>query len=336
MRQRRDIDYTMMRISFVLAPLAGALAAALAGCGGSGDGGGAILLRNENNYSSTGNLTIPTVETAPATDLDICWTNVVDDFQCHTVAPMTDVETMSLLRLLHLSEDAVEQRLETGELAQSEVDGYLEYRTPKTSTCAKLSQLSFFGTAIKLEEEYVESANQTYLLLFAKGTRPGVGARTMTFIKPTAGSTNTKVDATTGCGLLDFTADLTSLTKVKMPAAAPWVIDWRNLTVNGQGNTFIAEAIDSVLIGYYEGMTVQQIQADIFDLELNATTLWDVELSGGRTADLSTAVERGSGAPFSGFARSSTGVWLLALLCSTCQNPAPVLLTVLEPAAGGG
>ena len=71
-----------------------------------------------------------------------------------------------------------------------------------------------------------------------------------------------------------------------------------------------------------------------FDLELNATTLWDVQLAGGRTADLSTAVERGTGAPFSGFARSSTGVWLLALLCSTCQNPAPVLLTVLEP--GGG
>ena len=69
----------------------------------------------------------------------------------------------------------------------SEVNGYLEYRTPKTSTCAKLSQLSFFGTAIKVQEEYVETIDQTYLLLFAKGTRPGVGARTMTFIKPTAG-----------------------------------------------------------------------------------------------------------------------------------------------------
>ena len=121
-----------------------------------------------------------------------------------------------------------------------------------------------------------------------------------------------------------------------MPAAAPWVVDWRNLTVNGQGNAFVPEAIDSVLIGYYEGMTVAQIQDDIFDLELNATTLWDVQLTGGRTADLSTAVERGTGAPFSGFARSSTGVWLLALLCSTCQNPAPVLLTVLEPARVAG
>lgn len=332
MRQRRDIDYTMMRISFLLLPLAGALSA-FAGCGGSSEAG-PVLLRDANNYTSTGTLEIPTVETTPAVDLDICWTNVTTDFQCHPVAPMADIETMSLLRLLHLNEDQVEQRLETGELTMSEVNGYVEYRTPKTSTCAKLSQLSFFGTAIKVQEAYVETVDQTYLLLFAKGMRPGVGARTMTFIKPTPGSTNTRVDAPNGCGLLDFTADLSSLTKVKMPAAAPWVVDWRNLTVNGQGNAFIPEAIDSVLIGYYEGMTVAQIQDDIFDLELNATTLWDVQLSGGKTADLSTAVERGTGAPFSGFARSSTGVWLLALLCSTCQNPAPVLLTVLEP--GGG
>jgi hypothetical protein len=26
---------------------------------------------------------------------------------------------------------------------------------------------------------------------------------------------------------------------------------------------------------------------------------------------------------------------MLALLCSVCQNPAPVVLTILEPGAGG-
>jgi len=323
----------MTRNLFLLMPLAGVLSA-LAGCGGS-DGVGAVLLLDENNYMASGTLSIPTVDTAPAVDIDVCWTNVMDDIQCHPVAPMADVETMSLLRM-QLTEAEVEQRLSAGELAQSEVAGYVEYRTPKTSTCAKLSQLSFFGTVIKVEQEYVESATRTYLLLFAKGTRPGVGARTMTFIKPTAGSTNTRVEAPTGCGLLDFSADLSSLTKLKMPAAAPWIVDWRNLMHNGQGNAFVPESIDSVLIGYYENMTVAQIQDDIFDLELNATALWDVQLTGGRTADLSTAVERGTGAKFTGFNRSTTGVWLLALLCSTCQNPAPVLLTVLDTNTGGG
>jgi len=335
MPQRRDIDYTMMRILFAIAPLAGVLST-VAGCGGSDGGGGPIVLGDENNYAAMGSLAIPTVETAPATDLDICWTNVINDFQCHPVAPMADVDNMALLRLLHLTEPQVEDRLATGELAQADVNGYIEYRTNHTSTCAKLSQLSFFGTVIDVASEYTETIDQTYLLVFAKGTRPGVGARTMTFIKPTAGVTNTRVEAATGCGQLTFTADLTSLTKVKVPAAGPWLIDWRNITRDGQGNAVVPTAIDSVLIGFYEGMTVEQIQSDIFDLELNATALWDVALSGGRTADLATAVERGTGAKFSGFTRSAPGVWMLGLLCSTCQNPAPVLLTVLDTNAGGG
>jgi hypothetical protein len=27
-------------------------------------------------------------------------------------------------------------------------------------------------------------------------------------------------------------------------------------------------------------------------------------------------------------------VWLLGLTCSTCQNPAPIVLTILDPGAG--
>mgnify|MGYP005741916403 CR=1 FL=1 len=32
---------------------------------------------------------------------------------------------------------------------------------------------------------------------------------------------------------------------------------------------------------------------------------------------------------FTGF--SGDGIWILALTCSTCANPAPLFLTVLEP-----
>ena len=37
-----------------------------------------------------------------------------------------------------------------------------------------------------------------------------------------------------------------------------------------------------------------------------------------------------SGKPFAGFA-SSDGVWAVALMCSTCQVPAPIALAVLNP-----
>jgi hypothetical protein len=78
-------------------------------------------------------------------------------------------------------------------------------------------------------------------------------------------------------------------------------------------------------------MTVADIEDQILDLELMATQMYEIGLSGGRTADLELGLERTSGEPFSGFERSEEGVWLLALMCSSCQNPAPVVLTVLSP-----
>jgi hypothetical protein len=306
---------------------------------GSGDGGskdaGVILLGNENNYRSTSTLSIPTVETAAATDLDICWGGVTSDIQCHAVAPLVDIDNVSLLRFMHLTEAQVEAKLVSGELTQSQIDGYVESRADHISTCTKLSAFSFFGTVLDVAAEYQETVDETYMLLFAKGTQPGVGARVMTFIKPTSLSTNTKVEAVSGCGSLDFKADLLTPKKVAIPAAGPWIVDWRNLTLNGQGNMVIYATIDKLLIGFYQGMTVAEVSAKFLDIELLATSLWELPLEGGRTADLSSAKERTSGLPFAGFGGAGEGVWLLGLLCSTCQNPSPVLMTVLDPGKGG-
>ena len=93
------------------------------------------------------------------------------------MAPAADLDNVSLLRFLHLDETQVEQRLSSGELAQSEVDGYVEYHTNHTDTCMKLSQLSFFGTAINLQTEYVESTDRHVHVAVREGHPAGRGAR---------------------------------------------------------------------------------------------------------------------------------------------------------------
>lgn len=296
---------------------------------------GNVPLLDANNYSSQSSLSISTVETASATDLDICWSDIMNDIQCHDLAPEAEIDNVALLRFLHLSEEDVEEKLTSGQLAQSEIDGYLEYNTTNAGTCAKLSSMSFFGTAIDIQEEYVESDDHTYLILFAEGTTPGVGARTMVFVEPTASSTNTQVDGPSGCGVLDFSADLSSAQTVAIPNDGPWVVDWRDITKDGQGNEIVFESIDGVLLGHYEGMTVAELQEQILDLELIATDMWEIELSGGRTADLANARHRGDQGTFQGFDGFGDGVWLVALMCSTCQNPAPIVLSILDPGTGG-
>jgi hypothetical protein len=312
--------------------------ALLAGCGGGSskpeDARGNLLLRNDNNYRTTASLSVPTVETTAATDLDICWTNVVSDLQCHPVSTQADLDNVSLLRITHLTQEQVAKELANGTLTQAQVAGYLEYHTDHNATCVKLSQLSFFGTAIDVPSEYGENADYSYLLLVSKGTTPGLGARAMTFLRPTSTSTNKTVDVATGCGLLDFSADLATLTPLAVPTAGPWVLDWRDVTRDGQGNPIPFEKIDGVTIGFYAEKSVADLQANIFDIELIATALWDLKLTAGRTADLALATDRQSGAAFSGFERAETGTWMLALTCSRCQTPAPVVLTILTP--GGG
>ena len=305
-----------------------------AGCGSSSSSpDGPITIGDDNNYTSTASLNLPEVETAPNVDLDICWPNLVSDLQCHDVDPLTDIDNVAMLRLSHLSNEEIEAELTSGQLTQSTVAGYVAYQPLHTSTCAKLTQFSFFGTEVDVVGQLQESADERFVLVFTKGTMTGVGARAMTFVKPTSTSTNTRVDAPAGCGLLDFSADLTSITPLAMPAAGPWVMDWGAVTRDSQGNPVIFQTIDSVIIGFYEGMTATDIQPRIFDLEQIATTLWDLPLPGGRTADLAMATERGAGTAFPGFTRTD-GTWLLALMCRTCQNPAPVVLTILEPSNG--
>jgi hypothetical protein len=309
------------------------------GCGSdaSDDGAkqgsrGTILLQDENNYSSVSSLSIPVVQTAVG-DLDICWKDAVKDLQCHDVDPVAELDNVSLLRFLHLSNEEVEKKLTSGQLSQSQVDGYLDFKTDHDSTCTKLSALSFFGTEIDVAKEYVASSERKYMLIFSKGTTPGVGARTMTFIEPTEDSTNTVVDAPEGCGMLDFKANLSDAVPMAVGAKAPWLVDWQDVTVDGQRNPIAYQSIDRLMLGFFQDATVAELQDRIFDIEQIATSLWELPLTGGRKAELSFAEERTTGEPFAGFDRTD-GVWLLALLCSTCQNPQPVVLSVLAPGDG--
>ena len=85
--------------------------------------------------------------------------------------------------------------------------------------------------------------------------------------------------------------------------------------------------------GFYEGKTVGDLEARILDLELMATDIWEIQISQGRTAELGFAQNRADQSLFSGFDQSREGTWVFALTCSSCQNPAPVLLSILDPGA---
>jgi hypothetical protein len=305
----------------------------LVGCSSSDDeaASGNLKLADSQNYSSTVVLNLPTIETA-ATDVDICFTDVTEDLQCHAVAPQTDILNVSLVRFQNLPQSEILAQLASGKLSTNDVDGYFAVEPDHSGTCVKLSAMDSFGPLIDLASEFVADDQFSYVILASTKTAPGVGTKSMTFVHPTATSTETTVNLPNGCGILDYSADLSNVAHLPVSSGGPWVLDFKDIDHDSQGVEIGVADVDSVLIGFYAGLTVTDIQNQMLDLEQIATQLWEVPVSPGEfTADLAKATERGGTAPFAGFDRAEEGTWLVGLMCSVCQSPAPIALAILEP-----
>lgn len=333
--EARSLRCHPFRPSTVLCFIA-SLAALVLGCGGgsnpSSAGGSGAALKDANNYTSQSTLTLPKVETTAGADLTICWDTVAKDILCHPLAPLMDIDNVSFLQLPNLSEQEIQAKLAAGQLAASLIRVYRDFHTDHQKTCTTLSAMTFGGTALVPSQDYAAASDRKYLLLFSKGTTPGSGARTMTFLEPTAASTNTKVAAPDGCGsnILHFSADITTPKPLEIPKGGPWMIDWSQLGHDGMGNDVIFQKIDGVIVAFYQGMTAAELQTHFLDIEIVATSMYRGVVAGGQKSFDLTAAQDSSGKAFAGFT-STDGVWAVALMCSTCQLPAPIALSVLNP-----
>jgi hypothetical protein len=295
------------------------------------------MIVDDNNYNSTTDLNPLVIDTAPG-DLDIDWSMLTVDMQCHTMDPSADIAKVGFLRFRSSNYEENTGLLASGELDMSQLDGYIEFDTEGATGC-NLSDLSNFGTAVDIDEEFTEDPNKAYMLTFGSSTEPGVGTRTMVFLNPTDANPNTQVtvenacDPATGMGILEFHAELAD--PLAIPAGETRIA-WNDVTEDGLGNDAALNDIDRVLLGYFEE-DPETLVGDIFDLEENAEDLWEIDLSsGGRSVDLTDARHLdAAGEPeqdfFEGFDSRPAGTWLFALLCTKCQNPSPMVLTVLEP-----
>lgn len=291
------------------------------------------IVTDANNFQSTTVLTIPTAEVKAGSELSICWDAVTNDVQCQDIQPLQGIDNVAFIHVPAQDHATVAQKLALGTLPTTEVKQYFRVPSDYVTACTTLTAMSSYG----LGQEYVqpplhlaENPADTYMLLFSKGSEPGLGTRSMTFVRPLAASSNTMVQAQPGCPMLNFTASL-SRDFVELPAAGPWVLNWAAVTVDSQQQPFPGAKVDLLQLGFIANSTVEAVEADLLHLENNATQIWELEFQGARVADLAQATERTSGAPFAGFANGQAGVWVLVLRCSACQNPTPVLLSVVQP-----
>ena len=314
------------------------------GTGGTGGGtsGAGVQMKDVNNFTTLNSkLNIQTIETAPAASLDISWAGITNDILCHPVNPAEDIDDVVFLRLNDPSQENIAKKLDGDGIASADLKspGAFEFQ-PKGMTASKLKDFSFQGTSVDVNQNYAEDATSTYMLIFQKGIALGHGAISMVFLKPTATSQNTTVtapsntpDAAGKCPLLDFSADLTtSLVPVKVSKTGPWILNWSGVKTDSRMQPLQKTGIDRMLIGFYANKTPANLQTDFLNLEINDTASWELPFTGAVTsASLGAAKNRKDGTPFPGFDQPTPGTWILGLFCGSCQNPAPLFVTILEP-----
>jgi hypothetical protein len=300
---------------------------------------GNIVLMDANNFTSVTDLNIPKVPTASGADLTVCWDGIKKDLLCHdVVAPDNAIENVGFLQIPNMSETQVKEKLKVGQLDENLVKVYRDFHTSMAtagSTCAMLSQFTL-GTALMPATDYVApAANQTitYMLLFTSGTTPGVGSKSMLFLEPSTTSAVMNVSAPDACdnGVLTFNATLGNPMAIPATDNTKWHIDWSQITKDSFGNPISFTKIDNVLIGFYQNKTAMDLQTGFKDIELTATTMYKATVApGARDVDLVTATATDGSGAFPGFTKTD-GVWAIAVRCSKCQIPAPVVMTILQP-----
>jgi hypothetical protein len=296
---------------------------------------GNVILADANNYTSVSTLMPPTVETASGADLTVCWDAVKKDILCHDLTNTNDIDNVGFLSIPNMDQATVSNKLAAGQLTEKYVKIYRDYNVSQTptSTCAQLSKFVLGASTLMPATDYVESTSSTYMLLFATGTTPGVGARTMMFIKPTATSSTTMVAAPDGCStdILDFDATFGQSIAISATDNTKWLVDWADVTKDSFKNPVPSSGIDRVIVGFYQGKDRTAVEQGFLDIETTATALYEVNVTPGKkVVNLADAKLRGGTTAFPGFTETN-GTWMVAVMCGKCQLPAPVVLTVLTP-----
>lgn len=285
------------------------------------------LVGDANNYTFDGALDVQVTEVqaysdeAPV-DYLVDWSGLTADLQGHALDPAVDIDSASIVALPHLTPEEAATALSTNSLTQADIGAYsTAVVTGRTSV--QLSELALFGNDIDIES-YLTEGSATWMLLLSTGTTTGVGTRQLHFLIPSAASSNTSVAVTDDSTVLDYTVDLDSLTPVYAPAGT-FTVDWSALTVDGRGAPLEQSDIDTAKLAWFADASFASLAGDFLDVETNADKLWSAPIAAGSTLDLATL--QGDEA----FTGLGDGTWALALQCSSCPNPAPLLFTELRP-----
>lgn len=282
-----------------------------------------IPLQDSNNYLFVSTLSAESEPVPAGEDTLVEWSGLSNDLLGVNMDPVDDINQISIIRFPRLTQVEVLDGINNDTLKQSDLSGYVEFEPEGLEQSALFSDFSIQGTYLLPEEEVLEDMG-TFVLLANTGNTQ---TRMLQFFDPQESASSTTIQISSDSASIDYTIDIGAGDVVELDRAERYLLSWDTLTVNGAGNELALNQIDTLMIGGFS-KSISDIESDFLSIEQLADVLYIENISGLLSYDLSELTDS-DGAVFSGF--SEEYLWVIALRCSLCVNPAPPFLTVIQP-----
>ncbi len=283
-----------------------------------------IQLTDDQNFRFTTALTADVIPVADCPDdLTMDWSGLTSDLLGHELDPTTDIDNLRVVRFYDLTPQEILDAISINELSQSDLSGNVDYAPVAGETQAEMTEFNFNGTAIDPATEVCASLGATFMFTALTGLYE---YRMLVFFEPTKGETNTEVLLDADSAALEFDADLSRGGVIEVPKGRDYIVSWLDLTLDGQGNSFSLSNIDRLMLARYS-LDVQEMEQQFLDLQIIPEEMYTADIGGVGEYELALATDE-AGLAFEGF--DGEGLWLMGLFCSTCANPAPLYLAVIE------
>jgi hypothetical protein len=299
----------------------------------------AVVITDEANYSLTDSFSISHVVLQNHYDLVFDWSQLTVDFFGKTVNPTADINTVSI-SLWNLTPSQIEEALKVDNLPLTSNSGVITTFPDGSYTHMNLTGFTELGNPLPIDElwsrfdvttpNYQYPQDQyTFLVMAQSGADVGKKPHSIALFNLDTTSTTTQLNLKNDSTKLMYTVDLQRGHPMLVPAGVPAVtIDWSQMTKNCLGNAYDGSQITEAAVAHYTGKSLPDLQNQFLNLEDIADGWWSGEPPAGRTIDLSTLTDK-NGAAFPGI--DDSGVWMAALFCGNCNNPAPWSITILQP-----
>ena len=280
---------------------------------------GTVLLSPDQNYDFSSTLEVEVQEIAAGLDAVVDWSELSVD-QLSKDIQSSEVDQLMIVRFEDLTQAEVLDLAAKDCLKQKDVTGVVEVFPSDTATQAMLSDFQLIGYNVDPAEQFQEDMGTFLMSVYTEGM---AGVRMSSFIAPSNTSENSFVPVTNESSQIDFQVDLDAGNRLPLDTTE---LDWAELEVPTDCGVFPINKFDGLMIGRYDNKTLEDLEGDFLKVDQLADELWTADIEGRSSLALAEATNA-DGEPFSGFDTSS--IWLVALRCFTCNNPAPPYLALV-------